>query len=850
MAEFTQGDYTYTTSVSSVAVVATDKTKRAYGDIPDYVTYDGTRYQVTSMNMCFKDCNAMTYAPPIPTGVVSMQGAFWGCSSLVSPPILKGNSVTNMNSAFNGCSALATPPDLSAQSGLFTMGSAFENCSSLQEPPAMPARYTSTGTQRAASFMFKGCTSLRMGPDLSGLDDGGLNVNMPGAFWGCESLEEPPRLPATMNANGGQNGLYGMFYGCSSLTEAPVLPSDAIGSAAYCFRDCSSLVEAPQMPSGISSMEQCFYYCTSLVEAPAIPASATNMSRCFYRCSSLKSAPNIPSGVTNMAECFYGCEAMTTPPASIPSSVTTMEDCFGSCRVLASPPNMSAATGVTTMEGCFMGCWSLASAPNLSGMSSLTNMYWCFLNCRSLVEPPTIPGTVEAVTECFSGCSSLRSAPAIPGSVLRMSGCFEYCVALTGTVTVASTQTDPTDVFDGTREPIFIVLDGAADETIWRAIADQYENVFFFADANSKPALSFEAKRVAADQDTVEDTGGTWVYVTATATAYKDRLPEGYGNSIASLSMRANGQAEAVTWQVVSTEEVDFKVTRVYRGWFEATTAKQALAMTVTDEYAATSPTITAVLASTRKLLNLLRGSLGMGLAIGKRATRDGFDCVLPAYFGADVTIESSAIDRDSQEAPSADAWSNGFFINDADGERLARFQAVRRSASYGGRMDAGVYVYAEPFGGGTQVYNSFLVCVAPDGTRSYVVGDKGAFREAIDMGVTGGDLTLGTEFAAYNAARTPRYRKQGNVVCLWGAVKPTSNITGDLTTKHTIGTLPSGYRPQAEVTALCQGSGGSIWTLEITTGGVVTAARYRNGSTAVDITTSMWMPFSVTFFA
>ncbi len=572
----------------------------------------------------------------------------------------------------------------------------------------------------------------------------------------------------------------------------------------------------------------------------------------YAGCTNLVVAPEIPSSATNMSSCFAACTSLTTAP-TIPASVACMNNCFSGCTALVNPPDMSAAVNVVSMSASFYQCTALVNPPTMPetiASSSDANVYGmsqAFRSCTSLKTAPTIPSGIANMTYCFADCSSLESVPKIPSTVKGMINAFSGCVSLSGSIVVANTPTSWGNMFTGTTNVLYIIPAGDADISTWHTIANAYSNVIFLAEANAKPTLSFSVTRVSASEQTTEDIEGTWAYIVAVATAYYDHLPDGYTNAVGAITLTANGSSTSPTWVSDSIVEGEYKVTETRHTWLQISTIRHVFAMRVVDSYDASSPTITVKLPSTNTLLDFLPG--GNGMAIGKVATRDAFDCVIPAFFGKDMTIESGNINRDSSEAPSADAWSNGFFINDADGERLARFQAVRRSTTYNGRIDAGICVYAEPLGGGAQVYNSLIVGVAPDGTRSYGVADKGAFREAIEMNVTGANLPLGTEFAAYNTARTPRYRKQGNVVCLWGAVKPTSNITGDLTTKHTIGTLPSGYRPQAEVTALCQGSGGSVWTLEITTGGVVTAACYRNDTTAVDITTRMWMPFSATFF-
>lgn len=97
--------------------------------------------------------------------------------------------------------------------------------------------------------------------------------------------------------------------------------------------------------------------------------------------------------------------------------------------------------------------------------------------------------------------------------------------------------------------------------------------------------------------------------------------------------------------------------------------------------------------------------------------------------------------------------------------------------------------------------------------------------------------------------ANFPRYRKDGRIVEVRGAVKPANSIPGS-DTKYTIFQLPDGYRPSTPVYTICQGSSACTWLLEINTNGNVNFSRYRDGSGFITASTSVWLPFHVTFFA
>lgn len=116
----------------------------------------------------------------------------------------------------------------------------------------------------------------------------------------------------------------------------------------------------------------------------------------------------------------------------------------------------------------------------------------------------------------------------------------------------------------------------------------------------------------------------------------------------------------------------------------------------------------------------------------------------------------------------------------------------------------------------------------------------------------TGGWITatLGSEFAMYGTdanANQPKYRKDGRLVEVRGAVTPVNDIaTGD--DMHTILTLPVGYRPSSPIYLICQGSGSRIWLLRVTTNGNVDFSRYRDGDVREVAASGAWLPFQCTF--
>ena len=107
-------------------------------------------------------------------------------------------------------------------------------------------------------------------------------------------------------------------------------------------------------------------------------------------------------------------------------------------------------------------------------------------------------------------------------------------------------------------------------------------------------------------------------------------------------------------------------------------------------------------------------------------------------------------------------------------------------------------------------------------------------------------DMTLASNAQIYGSGSVAKYRKIGNVVYLTGQVKPKTEVAAGGTLDIT--TLPAAYRPATEHMTICQGSSQAVWALRVMTDGTVRAERYRNGATTAAMTTSVWLPFSISY--
>lgn len=181
--------------------------------------------------------------------------------------------------------------------------------------------------------------------------------------------------------------------------------------------------------------------------------------------------------------------------------------------------------------------------------------------------------------------------------------------------------------------------------------------------------------------------------------------------------------------------------------------------------------------------------------------------------------------------AEGCDTKASGIYSHAQNHNTTAAYEAQTAIGKYNANNSANAF---EVGNGTSDSARSNAFTVAWDGTTTHD-GDVAWTALTLDIGAT-----------AYDANRTPKVRRWGQVVALTGAAKPTAEVAAGGTL--TICTLPDGCRPAQEVTSLQQGSSESYWLLRITTAGVVTAERHRNRTGNTAMGTSEWLPLNVTF--
>lgn len=109
-------------------------------------------------------------------------------------------------------------------------------------------------------------------------------------------------------------------------------------------------------------------------------------------------------------------------------------------------------------------------------------------------------------------------------------------------------------------------------------------------------------------------------------------------------------------------------------------------------------------------------------------------------------------------------------------------------------------------------------------------------------------NLTLASGFEVYGSGTTPKYRVNGNLVTITGAVKPAAAVTSNTTGVQFASGIPSYFCPKGVAQQfVCQGSGINRWLMSVNTDGSVSVSRYGTNS-YVEISAGAWLTFCVTY--
>lgn len=193
-----------------------------------------------SMDYWFQDLEYLTYVDPIPSSVESMQGTFYGCTSLeTTPDYSKCNNLLNMKECFSGCVSLINGSVIPEK--VKTIESTFEECTSMINAPD----FSQANELENATSAFSGCTSL-------------VNVILPAnvkildfTFMNCINLQQMPEIPESVVS---MNSTFMDDTSLSTLTIIPVQVKDV----SECFSGCTKISGMLWVDGNPQSTDGCF----------------------------------------------------------------------------------------------------------------------------------------------------------------------------------------------------------------------------------------------------------------------------------------------------------------------------------------------------------------------------------------------------------------------------------------------------------------------------------------------------------------------------------------------------------------------------------------------------------------
>lgn len=343
--------------------------------------------------------------------------------------------------------------------------------------------------------------------------------------------------------------------------------------------------------------------------------------------------------------------------------------------------------------------------------------------------------------------------------------------------------------------------------------------------AYTKPRITgLKAERMTDDGTPADD--GTTVKVSFSFACDKTVSSVVVEWKISSLSDYSN---VAELYPVSSNESVEYII--LPDDYTFSTEWSYDIRVTVTDSMGSNSSVV--MLPSMQFVIDLLAG--GKGAAVGKVAEEEGiFDIGFKTRLTGGMSYPVLEPDTDLNTL-----LTPNFYI----GANVSTYD-YGNCPTTSGTFTLEVMA-AGPNG---QILQRFIVC---DKTGSAVY-ERFYYTNAWGEWYGGWIYpTLNSTFVMYGTSEADnkvRYRKDGRLVEIRGAVTPAADIAGS-NTNYVIFTLPSGYRPTSPIYVVCQGSGNCCWLLKIATNGEVAFSRYRNGDTTSTASAGAWLPFQATFF-
>jgi hypothetical protein len=318
----------------------------------------------TDLTNLFNGCNLLPSSSlenfPNTSSIQRFDGAFAGCSSLVSVPLLNTEAATHLNLAFDNCRNLTGFPAINTSS-VVSMLATWRGCLNLTSFPLID---TSKCTTLGSAW--DGCLNLAAFP----LINTEASVSFAGTWRDCLTLTSFPLIDTSAGTS-----FASTWSNCNSLTSFPLIDTSAGTSFASTWSNCNSLTSFPLIDTSAgTSFSSAWRSCSSLTSFPLIDTSAgTNFSAAWISCTSLTAFPalNFDAAVglasdsagsfNGFRETWFNCIALADFPANLfdNTSCTRYLDAFRNCaltatsieNILVSINTANTSNGNLSLEG-------------------------------------------------------------------------------------------------------------------------------------------------------------------------------------------------------------------------------------------------------------------------------------------------------------------------------------------------------------------------------------------------------------------------------------------------------------------------------------------------------------------
>lgn len=445
-------------------------------------------------------------------------------------------------------------------------------------------------------------------------------------------------------------------------------------------------------------------------------------------------------------------------------------------------------------------------------------------SCTLSVSDPT--GYKEKYGAYLKGLSKFKIT--ITPTIAYKSAIAEYNITANGTRYATQTATTAVLAASGTNNITCTVTDNrgrTGSATTSQSVIDyKIPNITKFS-------------VVRCNQDGTENEHGEYVKTTfsATVTALNNK------NTAAYIVKYKKTSATSYTAVTLTEHAGKYSATNAVYIFPADSSSSYDVVLNVTDDFKTSSRAATASTA-----FSLMHWAAnGRGFAIGKLSEKiDTFEVGFRMWSAWGDLMTSPAELPTNQDLDAL--LTPGYYMIGS----TAISTTIKNKPPYLAASDNGTaLITVLPMGDGAQRCMRYFLCTKNLQLvfqRIYYTNSWGAW-----MIVSGAsdwrNLTIAEDFEVYSTNTQPKYRINGNIISVCGAVKPTKIITSNTTDIKIAGAIPEAYRPVYAQAYICQGSGINRWLCSIKSDGNIYVSRYGTAE-YIDIPVGAWLTFSATY--